>query len=87
MPLVELRGQERGARGRFPPAYDVGRGTLSTRVLSYRPDAGEDGYFLLLASPEIKAADDEPQRKTVMFVDRPLGKHERQEDRAGPRRR
>ena len=52
----------------FRLLYDVGRGTLSARVLSYRPDRGEDGYFLLLASPEIKAPDRERQKKTVMFV-------------------
>ena len=52
----------------FRLLYDVGRGKLSTRVLSYRPDKDEDGYFLLLASPEIKAADEERPKKTVMFV-------------------
>ena len=29
---------------------------------------GDDGYFLLLASPEVKAADAQPQPKTVIFV-------------------
>jgi Ca-activated chloride channel family protein len=48
--------------------YDVGRGGLSARLLSYRPRADEDGYFLLLASPEIKAAQKAPPRKTVVFV-------------------
>jgi Ca-activated chloride channel family protein len=52
--------------------YDVGQGTVSTRVLSYRPEKGsEDGYFLLLATPEIKARGDKSQAKTVVFaVDR-----------------
>jgi Ca-activated chloride channel family protein len=48
--------------------YDVGRGKVSTRVLSYRPDAGQDGYFLLLASPEIKAAEAKRPEKTVIFA-------------------
>jgi Ca-activated chloride channel homolog len=48
--------------------YDVGRGKVSTRVISYRPDAGQDGYFLLLASPEIKSADQKRPPKTVIFV-------------------
>ena len=49
--------------------YDVGRGALSARVLSYRPEQDDEGYFLLLASPEIKAAaQSKPQPKTVMFV-------------------
>ena len=56
------RGDLHGARTKCPRSdfrllYDVGRGKLSARVLSYRPDKGEDGYFLLLASPEIKAPD------------------------------
>jgi len=48
--------------------YDVGKGKVSTRVLTYRPDAEEDGYFLLLASPKIKAPDEERPNKTVVFV-------------------
>ena len=52
----------------FRVLHDVGRGKLSARVLSYRPERGEDGYFLLLASPEIQSPDQKPQPKTVMFV-------------------
>jgi Ca-activated chloride channel family protein len=52
----------------FRLLYDVGRGKVSTRVISYRPDEDEDGYFLLLASPKIKAADAERANKTVVFV-------------------
>lgn len=51
--------------------YDVGRGRLAARVLTYRPAAGDDGYFLLLASPEIRAASDAELPKAVVFaVDR-----------------
>jgi len=48
--------------------YDVGKGKVSTRVLSYRPDKQEDGFFLLLASPKIEAPDAERPKKTVIFV-------------------
>ncbi len=48
--------------------YDVGKGKVSTRVLSYRPDKSEDGFFLLLASPKIKAPDEKRPKKTVIFV-------------------
>ncbi len=48
--------------------YDVGKGQVSTKVLSYRHDDKDDGYFLMLASPEIKAANDERPKKTVVFV-------------------
>src|SRR6185369_765697 len=37
--------------------YDVGKGVVGTRVLSYRPKSDEEGYFLLLTSPELKADD------------------------------
>ena len=40
------------------------------RVLSYRPDKGQDGYFLLLASPEIKAAAERPKKTVVLVIDR-----------------
>ncbi|MGA2061061.1 MAG: VIT and VWA domain-containing protein [Thermoguttaceae bacterium] len=55
--------------------YDVGKGMLGTRVLSYRPEKEKEGFFLLLASPEIKAevgkmetGSDNPSGKTVIFV-------------------
>lgn len=54
--------------GDFRLFYDVGRGKVSTRVLSYRPETGQDGYFLLLASPEIKPADQARPAKTVLLV-------------------
>jgi len=50
--------------------YDVGRGVVSTRVLSYRPNDKEDGYFLLLASPKIEQVGDRPKKTVVFVVDR-----------------
>lgn len=35
--------------------YDVGKGKIGARVLSYRPEKEKEGFFLLLASPEIKS--------------------------------
>jgi Ca-activated chloride channel family protein len=52
----------------FRLLYDVGRGKVSARVLSYRPDQNEEGFFLLLASPQIKARDQKAPQKTVEFV-------------------
>ena len=43
-------------------------GAFSGSVLSYRPSESEDGYFLVLASPEVKPADSRPLPKTVIFV-------------------
>ncbi|QDV37211.1 VIT domain-containing protein [Tautonia plasticadhaerens] len=50
--------------------YTVDRGGLGASVLSYRPDGGEDGYFLLLASPSPghDDRDREPSAKTVVFA-------------------
>lgn len=48
--------------------YDLGRGKVSTKVLSYRPEGDEDGYFLLLATPKIKSKDEKLPAKTVVFV-------------------
>lgn len=43
-------------------------GPIGMHVLSYRPQAGEDGYFLMLASPEVKAAQQQVIDKTVVVV-------------------
>jgi Ca-activated chloride channel homolog len=51
--------------------YDSGKKQVAASVVSYRPDKDEDGYFLLLTTPKIKAPeDDEDERtaKTVIFV-------------------
>jgi Ca-activated chloride channel homolog len=56
--------------------YDVGKGKIGARVLSYRPEKEKEGFFLLLASPEIKANKmgtgtelrSEPVPKIMIFV-------------------
>ncbi len=65
---VEYTAENEVPASDFRLLYDVGRGKVSARVLSYRPDTDQDGYFLLLASPKIKAPDKEPPKKTVIFV-------------------
>jgi Ca-activated chloride channel homolog len=52
----------------FRLVYTLADGAFAASVLSVRPSASEDGYFLLLASPEVKAADTRPLPKTVVFV-------------------
>lgn len=47
--------------------YDQDPGELSTKLVSYRPDDKEDGYFLLLAHPEIAENDAKPIPQTVVF--------------------
>ncbi len=52
----------------FRVFFDVDKGQLGTSVLTYKPKDNEDGYFLLLTSPQVKAADAERPKKTVLFV-------------------
>jgi Ca-activated chloride channel family protein len=46
----------------------LAEGAFSASMLSYRPVESEDGYFLVLASPEVRPADARPMPKTVIFV-------------------
>jgi Ca-activated chloride channel homolog len=48
--------------------YDVGKQSIGTSVLSYRPDVDEDGYFMMLISPDIQAQQRENISKNVVFV-------------------
>ena len=48
--------------------FDTGEESVAASVVSYRPKSDEDGYFLMLSSPEVKAADSKPTPKTVVFV-------------------
>ncbi|MCS7303898.1 MAG: VIT domain-containing protein [Thermoguttaceae bacterium] len=50
--------------------YDVGKGTVSTRLISYRPSDKDDGYFLLLASPKIEQTGERPKKTVIFVVDR-----------------
>ena len=52
----------------FRVLFDTVDGKLGASLISYRPDAGDEGFFLLLASPEVKADNDERPAKTVIFV-------------------
>jgi Ca-activated chloride channel homolog len=57
--------------------FDTGEESVAASVISYRVkpkedhklhDVDADGYFLLLASPDVKAANSKPVPKTVVFV-------------------
>lgn len=52
----------------FRLIFDVGEEAVGASVLSYRPEDKEEGYFLLMVSPEIKSKTAEAARKTVVFV-------------------
>jgi Ca-activated chloride channel family protein len=48
--------------------YGVGREAVGAKVLSYRPNPDEDGYFLMMATPAIEAPMGEAPRKNLVFV-------------------
>lgn len=48
--------------------YDVTEQQLGASVISYRPKADEDGYFLLLASPDVDRTADQTTGKNVICV-------------------
>src|SRR5204863_6534401 len=52
----------------FRLLYGTVNGLVGMNVVSYRPNDSEDGYFLLLASPEVKSALAEKVEKTMIFA-------------------
>lgn len=52
----------------FRLLYGTVNGLVGMNVVSYRPNETDDGYFLLLASPEVKSAMAERVGKTMVFV-------------------
>jgi len=65
---IKLEQQNIVPSNDFRLVYSLGAGALGASVMSYRPNSGDDGYFLVLASPEIKPPDVKPLPKTVIFV-------------------
>jgi Ca-activated chloride channel family protein len=65
---VTFTGQNQTPTTDFRLLYDVGDAAVGASVVSYRPNTSEDGYFMLLVSPEIKRASDQKLKKTVVFV-------------------
>src|SRR5437868_3400022 len=66
--VVKLEAKDTIPTNDFRLLFDSADGKLGASVISYRPDKDDEGFFLLLASPEIKAAGDERPAKTVIFV-------------------
>ncbi|MGA2258606.1 MAG: VIT domain-containing protein [Thermoguttaceae bacterium] len=68
--VVSYTAKDKVPASDFRLLYDIGRGKVSMRVLTYRPDKNQDGYFLLLASPEIKAGSERPKKTVLLVMDR-----------------
>ena len=69
--------------GDFRLFYDVGKGKVSARVLSYRPDSESGRLFPAAGQSRDQAGRPEAAGEDGGVRGRPLGQHERQEDRAG----
>lgn len=52
----------------FRLMYGQEKGLVGMNVITYRPSKSEDGYFLLLASPELKRKERKANPKSVIFV-------------------
>src|SRR4030095_3452373 len=66
--LVKYEAKKSVPAEDFRLFFDTGDETVAASVVSYRPKPDEDGYFLVLSSPEVKTADAKPVPKTVVFV-------------------
>ncbi len=66
--VVKFEAKNQIPTSDFRLFFDTAGGSLGASVLSYRPEPNEDGYFLLLASPEFKPASAERPPKTVILV-------------------
>ncbi len=65
---VELTMRDAVPSSDFKLVYTLAEGSIGATVLSYRPSDGDDGFFLLLASPQVKPSDEKPRPKSVVFV-------------------
>ncbi|MBM4077271.1 MAG: VWA domain-containing protein, partial [Planctomycetes bacterium] len=52
----------------FRLMFDVDSGSIGASLISYKPKEREDGFYLLLASPQVKQVDESRPPKTVVFV-------------------
>lgn len=66
--IVSYKAKDTIPSGDFRLLFDVGEGKVNASVIAYRPTKDEDGYMLLLASPEIKSDDADRPKKTLIFV-------------------
>jgi Ca-activated chloride channel family protein len=66
--VVQVEAKDTIPTTDFRLLFDTEDGKFGASLISYRPESNGEGFFLLLASPEIKAAGDERPAKSVVFV-------------------
>ncbi|MFT5528017.1 MAG: Ca-activated chloride channel family protein [Pirellulaceae bacterium] len=65
---IKYEGKNVVPENDFRLFYDTSKEKVSASVISYRPDNSEDGYVLVLTSPDIKTKNNEQSQKSVLFV-------------------
>src|SRR6185369_12519947 len=69
--VIKIEAKDTIPTNDFRLLFDSSDGQLGASIVSYKPEASDDGFFLLLASPEIKAATaDRPAKNVIFVVDR-----------------
>ena len=66
--VVSFKARNQIPANDFRLFYDTAKDAIGASVLSYWPAGEENGYFLLLASPQIATDSKLKQRKTVILV-------------------
>lgn len=66
--VVSIETQNAIPGNDFRLFFDTADSQLGASVVSYRPKSTDDGYFLLLASPEVKRSDSSLPPQTIVFV-------------------
>lgn len=65
---VKLEAKNRVPSTDFRLFFDTNDGKLGASVMTYWPEEAKEGFFLMLASPQIKKPSKEESNKTVIFV-------------------
>ena len=65
---VQYSGQNLIPKEDFRLLFDSEAGQIGTSLVSYRPEGQDDGFFLLLASPNVQSDAETRPAKTIVFV-------------------
>ncbi|WP_437186825.1 VIT domain-containing protein [Planctomicrobium sp. SH668] len=66
--LVTFESTKKSPTEDFRLLFDTNSDEIGVSLLTYRPDEKEDGYFILLASPQVKSDQSVLPAKTLSFV-------------------
>lgn len=66
--VIRMHKKNQVPNSDFRLFFDIGNKAVGTSVLSYRPKKDEQGYLMMLVSPEIKKQADKQMKKNILFV-------------------